>query len=220
MYIPSYYRVEDRERIAQILTDYPFGVLVAVRDGRPEAVHIPFEWRQIAGQLALEGHVAEANRLWQFAPETSEVLVIFQGPHTYVSPSWYTDPNVPTWNYLAVHVYGTCRTMDQPELEAFLERLVNRYEAKRDNGRPWANLPGSLRDSQMRGIVGLRIDVTRIEAAAKMSQNRTDRDFRRIVQHLSASASSHDNQVAEVMQDVRPELFDPLNASAEDSHSE
>ncbi len=207
MYIPSYYRVDDRERIQEMLTQYPFGVLVAIDGTRPIAVHMPFEWHEADGRLVLQGHVAKGNAIWRAAPDNPEVLAIFQGPHTYISPSWYEDPNVPTWNYVAVHVYGTCRVMTDAELETFLELLMNRYEDGRPGGRPWHSLTSEFRQEQMRGIVGLSIDVARIEAAAKMSQNRSDQDFHHVVETLQSSPDPQDVQVAQIMKTIRPGLF-------------
>ncbi len=208
MYIPKNYRLEDRDSVSAILTHFPFGILVASDVGRPLAVHMPFEWRQEGNQLTLEGHVARANPIWRVAPQAPEILAIFQGPHTYISSSWYQDPNVPTWNYEAIHVYGACRVMSQEELEGAMERMLNRYELDRPAGRHWASLEPAFREQQMRAIVGLIIDVTHIEAAQKMSQNRTDADFANIVHRLAASTSSPDRDVAQVMKTIRPQLFD------------
>jgi transcriptional regulator len=207
MYIPHYYRIDDRDQISEYLTRYPFGILVAFDGNKPIAVHIPWEWREHDGHLMLEGHVARNNPLWQAAPNNSEVLVIFQGPHTYISPSWYQEQNVPTWNYIAIHVYGACRIMDETQLEVFLERLVAHYEDGRPNARLWQTLTEDFRRQQIRGIVGLVVDVARIEAAAKMSQNRKDADFRNIADVLGSSEVPQDVEVSKVMKTVRPKLF-------------
>lgn len=207
MYIPKRYQLDDRDRISQWLTQYPFGTLVTMQDSRPTAVHIPFEWREENGRLWLEGHVARGNPIWRAAPQADEVLAMFLGPHSYISSSWYHDPNVPTWNYVAIHVYGRCRVMADDELRRAMERLLNRYEGPRPAGRTWERLAPELRDREMRGIVGVSIEVTRIEAAQKMSQNRTDGDFVQIVERLESSPDAQDHRVADVMKEVRPELF-------------
>lgn len=207
LYIPRYYRIDDREKVAALLSQNPFGLMVAYDNSRPIAVHIPFEFSERENRLVLEGHVSRGNPIWRVAPSNPEVLVVFQGPHTYISPSWYRDPNVPTWNYLAVHLYGACRVMTQPELETFLERLVERYEAGRANARTWNTLPPDFRQKEMRGIVGLTVTVERIDAAAKMSQNRNDEDFHHIVESLDGSASQSDRDVGGVMRSIRPDLF-------------
>lgn len=207
MYIPRYYRIENRDKVAELLAQNPFGVLVAYDDSRPIAVHAPFEFREVEGKLVGDVHVARGNPIWRHAPTNKEVLAIFSGPHTYISPSWYKDPNVPTWNYQAVHLYGACRVMDDAELEAFLQGIVSRYENGRPNARTWETLSPEFRAQQMRGIVGMTIKVERIEAAAKMSQNRTDEDFVNIAHQLGTSPAYADQTVSGVMRGVRPDLF-------------
>lgn len=208
MYIPKYYRMNDRDQISAVLTAYPFGIVVAYEGGKLLAAHVPWEWQEKDGRLELQGHVARGNPIWRAAPQCEEVLVIFQGPHTYVSSSWYERPNVPTWNYVAVHAYGTARVVEDEELEAVLDRMLDRYEGPRENGRTWETLDPAFRQQQMRGIVGLSIAVTRIEAIQKMSQNRDDGDFKNVVEALRQSPHPSDGEVAKVMERVRPQLFD------------
>jgi transcriptional regulator len=208
MYIPRYYRVEDREQIAEFLTRNAFGIIVAQDSGRPLAVHAPCEFKEVEDALICEFHVARGNPIWQHAPNNPEVLAIFPGPHTYISPSWYRDPNVPTWNYQAVHLYGSCQVMSDEELAGFLERMVARYEGGRPQARTWDTLTPEFRNKQMRAIVGLSITVTRIEAAAKMSQNRSDEDFVNIVHQLESSKAPADVSVSQVMRGVRPDVFE------------
>ncbi|NMP24723.1 FMN-binding negative transcriptional regulator [Sulfobacillus harzensis] len=208
MYIPKYYRLDDRERIGQYLSVHPFGTLVADDGARPIAAHMPFEWRAEKERLVLEAHVARGNPIARVASQGRSVLVIFQGPHSYVSSSWYRDPNVPTWNYVAIHLYGICRELTGEEFEAAMARLLNRYETGRPQGRTWERLDPTFRAQQMRAIVGLSIVVEEIQAAQKMSQNRTDEDFHSIVEHLEGG-SLPEQEVAEVMRTVRPHLFDP-----------
>jgi len=209
VYIPKYYRVDEPERVQQFLTQNPFGALVTHDGTRPVAVHVPFEWKEEGGRLRLYSHVARGNPIWRLAPDQGPVLVIFQGAHTYISPSWYQDPNVPTWNYAAVHVCGTCRLMSDAELEEFLIALVARYESGRPHARTWDTLPVDFREQQRRGVVGLVVDVTHIEAAAKMSQNRNDADYHHIVEELLDAPTHQDHAVAELMKKIRPELFEP-----------
>lgn len=206
MYIPKYYRLEDRDRIAQYLTAHPFGILVADDGTRPIAVHMPFEWREENDRLILEGHVARGNPIARVAPQVASVLVIFQGPHSYISSSWYRDPNVPTWNYVAVHAYGTCRELTGGEFQEAMARLLDHYEGERAAGRTWNTLTPTFRQQQMRGIVGLSIAVEEIQAAQKMSQNRTDEDFQSIVSHVEGGGGEAQS-VAEVMKTVRPHLY-------------
>ncbi|MCY0898454.1 MAG: FMN-binding negative transcriptional regulator [Firmicutes bacterium] len=209
MYIPKYYRIEDHEAIRSFITGSPFGIFVAHDGTKPIATHMPLLLREVEGREVLDGHVARSNPLWQVAPTNDEVLAIFQGPHTYISSSWYRDANVPTWNYVAIHVYGPCKVLDFPAFGEAMQYLLNHFEGARPNGRTWDRLPEEFLERQMRAIVGLRIDITRIEAAQKMSQNRTDEDFFNIVKALEASAAHEDQAVARVMRRVRPDLFEP-----------
>lgn len=207
MYIPKYYRLDDREHISALLTAHPFGILVAYDGQKLVATHMPFEWQEIGEQLKLLGHVARGNTIWRVAPQMADAMVIFQGPHTYISSSWYQDPNVPTWNYQAIHVYGTVRVIEDQEFHEAMQHMLNRYESGRPEGRTWESLEPSFREQQMRGIVGLAMDVVRIEAAQKMSQNRQDEDFHHIVDKLEGSSLAQDHEVARVMKSVRPQLF-------------
>lgn len=205
MYIPKYYRLTDRDEIGALLTSSPFGTLVAVDGGAPIAVHMPFEWREEGERLILEGHVSRGNRIWRVAPDNGEVLVMFQGPHAYISSSWYEDPNVPTWNYLAAHVYGSCCVLTDDQLAVAMRQLLNHYEAGRPQGRTWEALGDAFLEREMRGIVGLRIEVSRIEAAKKMSQNRNAADFAHIIEKLEESGRAEEQAVADIMRQVRPE---------------
>lgn len=207
MYIPRAYRLKDRQEIERFLTHNPFGILTAYDGQTINAAHVPFEMRIEGERLVLDGHVARGNPIWRVAPNNAEVLTIFQGPHTYISPSWYRDPNVPTWDYVAVHLYGPCRLMDPDQLAAFLEKMVARYEAGRPHARLWDTLDATFREKQMSAIVGFSVDVTRIEAAAKMSQNRNDEDFHNIATTLAGSSLQADVHVSDIMKTIRPELF-------------
>lgn len=207
MYIPPSYRIADPHKITEWMDRQPFGILVAQEGSHPMATHMPFQWRHEGSRLLVEGHVARANRIWRVAPHNDEVMVIFSGPHTYISSSWYHEPNVPTWNYVAVHVYGICRLMSDQELQEAMERLLEAFEGSRPNGRTWDTLAPEFRQSQLRAIVGVSIDVTHIDAAQKMSQNREDQDFQEIVRRLSLSDQPADQDVSEVMRTIRPDLF-------------
>lgn len=208
MYIPKYYRVQDLDEVKALLSAFPFGTLVAFDGHRPIATHMPFEWAAVGEQLTLIGHVARGNPIWRTAPEMEEALAIFQGPHTYISSSWYEEQNVPTWNYEAIHLSGKVTVMADEEFQDAMKKLLNRYETGRVNGRTWESLDADFISQQMRGIVGLKMSVKRIEAARKMSQNRQDRDFQHIVERLRTSHEAQDQAVSQVMSQIRPELFD------------
>ena len=152
----------------------------------------------------LHGHVARANPQWQ-APPLGEAMAISMGPDAYVSPSWYatkrdTGKVVPTWNYVTIHAFGPVEFFeDAGRLLALVTRLTKRHEAARPE--PWAvtDAPAGFIASQLRGIVGLRMAVTRIDAKRKMSQNRGAEDRAGVIAGLAASPSASDRAVADLI---------------------
>lgn len=185
MYLPKDFAVDDRETLYALIRGNSFGMLVSPAEGAPLVSHLPFF---LEGDT-LVAHMARANPQWQSFAADTEVLCVFQGPHAYVSPSWYTAENaVPTWNYAAVHVYGTPEIVDDPqEAYADQEKLVGFNEA--GFGSPW-QLGDRDRDfvnGMMRAIVNFRIPITRIEGKFKLSQNRPEVDRARVTAALSGS---------------------------------
>ena len=181
MYIPEAFRLTDRERIAEVLRAFDFGLLVTAADGVPQATHLPFLYDADAGDNGrLLAHMARPNPQWRafekLAEAGQETLVVFQGPHAYISPSWYGEgpPNVPTWNYVAVHAYGTPRVIeDAGEVRALLDRLVAVQEAGLEPSWSTAGLTQKYLSGMQRGLVAFDIPVSRLEAKAKLSQNKT-----------------------------------------------
>lgn len=202
MYIPEQYRNEDPEEIREFLRQNAFGILVSSGPQGPMATHMPLEFAAPGpGREVLWGHFARANPQWQHIADGSEVLCIFNGPHAYVSSSWYREEEVPTWNYMAVHLRGTYRTQSEEELWESLHHLVARYE--RDSENPVsleAMSPATLR--QVRGIVGFEVSITRMEAAYKLSQGRPQ-DHGRIVEELDRRGGNS-AAVAAAMRRQRP----------------
>ena len=148
----------------------------------------------------LVSHMARANPQWQHFENGQEVLVIFTGPHAYISPAWYaTAPAVPTWNYTAVHAYGVPRIVtDHERFAQMLHDLIERYEAHRPN-RWHGEMPEAFRDRLMHGIVGIEIEITRLEGKFKLSQNRPD-DAPGVIAALAGSEDQTDREVAAMMQ--------------------
>ena len=197
MYIPKQYLNEDQDQIREFLKNNAFGILICTGTGNPMATHLPLEFEEGGnGMGLLHGHFARANPQWKHIGEGEEVLCIFSGPHCYISSSWYQEEEVPTWNYMAVHVRGQYRKQSEEELWASLHKLVDTYEKDSDQPLSLHQLsPGTLR--QVRGIVGFEISITSLEAVYKLSQGR-EADHPRIMDELrkrgGASAS-----VAEAM---------------------
>jgi len=202
MYTPKLYREEDRSRILEFMQKNEFVTLVCYDGQSPVASHLLVEIVEEGERLVINGHMSRANPLWKTFVNNPEVLVIFQGPHTYISPTWYNHVNVPTWNYQAVHVYGRPQLVTEYE-EAYqlLKRLIDRHE--RSGHYKMESLPQEFVEKEIKGIMAFRIDVTRIEANYKLSQNRNDEDYRNIVSHLEQREDELSHGVAEAMKNQR-----------------
>ncbi|MHB8346540.1 MAG: FMN-binding negative transcriptional regulator [Acidiferrobacterales bacterium] len=191
MYIPVHFEETRRERLINLIGNHSFGQLVSVYDGVPIASHLPF-LIDVAGDAdaRLLGHMARANPQWRSFDSGTRTLVIFQGPQAYVSPSWYQSPGVPTWNYVAVHVYGVARTIDDvSSVRSVLERLTARHEAGR--APPWTlDMSGTNFDRLLAEIVGFEITITDIQGKFKLSQNRPESDQRQIIDQLRRGSGS------------------------------
>lgn len=184
MYIPKQYRNENLSEVKEFLEQNSFGILVSQVDGKPWATHIPLELdTDKDGNDILLSHISKANPQWTQFSEQTEVLCIFNGPHSYISSSWYKEEEVPTWNYIAVHVYGILKIIDEAAVLDSMHKLVNKYE--KNSACPVAieNLsPKTMR--QIKGVVGFQIRITDIQAAKKLSQGR-EHDHPRIIEELS-----------------------------------
>jgi transcriptional regulator len=193
MYIPEHFRVDDLAELHEVMRQNSFTTVVTQHDGQPYASHLPLllESRGEFGVLA--GHMARANPQWQDFAAGAEILVIFHGPHAYVSPGWYENPqSVPTWNYVAVHAYGTARMMDEMELEGLLPRMVDSYQGADESWR--YDLPQEMRARMLQAIVGFEITLTRVEGKFKLSQNRPVADQRRVIEKLSQGTEINNSQ--------------------------
>jgi transcriptional regulator len=212
MYIPPTHAEADEATIFAYLAAHPFGALVTVADdGELVATHLPWlVHRDRGAQGVLEGHIAKANREHQLPADngtdrSSEALVIFTGPDAYISPSWYPSKAehgkvVPTWNYVAVHVYGRVHfTSDREFLARHLEHLVTRHEGGRS--APWmiSDAPRDYIERQMNANVGVELSISRIQAKWKMSQNRPPADVEAVIDNLRESPLAEDRAVAEIV---------------------
>jgi len=193
MYIPSHFHEQDERVLADFIDAHAFGTLVTIERGAPFASHLPFLHERDAGTL--HAHVARANPQWQHVADGARVLVMFQGPHAYVSPTWYADPGVPTWNYTAVHVYGLARAVDDAAaIGRHVERLAARYE--RGSAEPWVPRYDPKR---LAGIVGIEIRITEIQGKFKLSQNRSAEDRARVAARFEASGTDNDAALARLV---------------------
>jgi transcriptional regulator len=195
MYSPPYNQIQDKAELLQFMRANSFAVLVTGTGGELHASHLPVLVEERAGKLVLVMHMAKANAQWQQFFD-DDVLVIFAGPHAYVSPRWYEQKErVPTWNYAAVHAYGKVRVVDDSgEKHAGQERLVAGYDPQ------WLPafkaLPGKYMDGMLAGIVNFEIEVSRLETRWKLSQNRGRREQELIVAELEKSPHEGDRALA------------------------
>lgn len=199
MYIPKDFELKDQELILTFLEQHPFGSLaVNGSDGIPALVHIPFTCKFNDSRNCLEFHVAKENSIVSAIREVNQGKMIVLGAHGYISSSVYTHINVPTYNYEAVHVSGRIVRLTQAELKDHLSSLVDSFEANRENKLKMSQWPADLIDSYLQEIIGYRIEIQELEAAFKLSQNRNEVDFNRILEDLN-TRTSNDQQLAEAM---------------------
>ncbi|HEY3331819.1 MAG TPA: FMN-binding negative transcriptional regulator [Capsulimonadaceae bacterium] len=188
MYSPAAFQVADQGVLLRFMREHAFSTMVTGTGGTLVASHLPFVVHEHGEQIVLRTHMARANDQWRGFDDTTEALVIFQGPHAYVSPSWYaSDRAVPTWNYAVVHAYGIPRVATHEELHATLKDSVDVNESRLPN--PWSldQVPAEFIETLMGSIVGVEIKVTRLEGKFKMSQNRSEADREGVVSALATS---------------------------------
>ncbi len=205
MYTPKHFTVDDDEILHAVMRENSFAIMVTAVDGATTATHLPFSLDTgTAGHGVLQAHMARANPQWEAFADGIEAMVVFQGPHTYISPTWYeTVKAVPTWNYVAVHAYGRPRVIDDPDtVLATMRRLVGEYETP-DTG-PWDmdTLPEKFLNAMVRGIVAFEIPIERLEGKFKLSQNRPDGDRERVAAELKSVGGDQALGVAGLMEDL------------------
>ena len=207
MYVPGHFRETDQRAIDAFIRRHDFATLVSWDGERPVASHLLLEFeRRGEGSACLYGHMSRANPQWKSFDGEREVLAIFSGAHSYVSAGWYGHVNVPTWNYQAAHVYGIPRVVtDSGELKAMLKRLVDRHESEQGATPPYRMeaLPGEFVDKELRGIAGFKIQVTRVEVAFKLSQNRNERDHSNVIAELEKRGDDASVAIARAMRETR-----------------
>lgn len=207
MYIPQHFEETRPDVLHQLMRRYPLATIVTRTEAELNATHIPLLLQTTPGSLGiLQGHVARANPMLGELSQAQETLIIFQGPDAYVSPRWYEDKAltgkvVPTWNYLAVHAYGTVSIHDEPEwLRGHLENLT--AENEKNFETPWqvGDAPDEYITRMLRGIVGIQFSLSRIVGKWKLSQNKTQLDQRTIVEGLEAQSRPETEALAKVME--------------------
>lgn len=201
MFVPKVFQHANDSEVRDFIRENGFGLLVSQKDGRLHGTHIPMELSEDGAQLS--GHVSKANQQWKDFKDGDEVMAVFTGPHTYISSSWYDHENVPTWNYVAVHVYGKVHVIEGEALVRSLKDLVDKYEKSSVNPvRVESMTPEFFRD-HINALVGFVINVTEVQAAYKLSQNRDRKNYTAIISELEKRGDHHSQQVADAMKKIR-----------------
>ena len=183
MYIPKHFDVTDIDEIFSFIEQHGFGQIISSLNGRLFSSHIPFLVSK--DKTSLLGHLAKQNPQVEELNE-QEVLITLEGPHDYISPSWYEGSGVPTWNYQAVHVYGRCKLIQKPDhLEKIVNTLTEKYESKFE--KPWQP---DYKATMLGAIIGIEVLITDIQCKYKLSQNRSEQDQQNVIKNLKKSGSS------------------------------
>lgn len=200
MFIPNSFRVSDTGPLHDLIAAHPFGILIGTFENAPYASHIPFLLERDTGpQGTLIAHVARNNPQAGLFDTAQEMLAIFQGPHGYISPRWYSPGNaVPTWNYAVVHAYGTpIPVTDKDRTRQHQERLVAAYEGA--DGWRMDSQPEAYLDGMLEGITAFEMPIERLEGKFKLSQNRPAADRESVIAALSEGTSPWDSALAQMM---------------------
>jgi transcriptional regulator len=207
MYMPDHFKLDDTAVLQQYIRAYNFGVLILADEQGIEANHLPFHLvtEEGSGLGQLQCHLARGNPAWQRLRQSARVLVVFQGPHAYVSPSWYpakaeTGRVVPTWNYLAVHAEGSARVIEEPAwLHQHLQNLTSQQEAPMPQPCAVDDAPADYVERLMSGIVGVEISITALSGKLKASQNHPEPNRAGVKAALAATASTLGQDLAKLI---------------------
>jgi transcriptional regulator len=194
MYIPKYYREEDRQKILAFLKQNNFAALVTFDGEKPIATHAPVEIVETENGWTIYGHISRANAQKKTFGD-NEALLIFQGAHTYISARWYTEVDVPTWDYMIVHVYGKVREIQGDELYSVLSRLVENHES--NTSYRLEKLPQDMVQKEIKGVFGFVMEVTRVDGGYKLSQGKTEEERTNIASDLERRGDKDSKVIAE-----------------------
>ncbi len=199
MYIPEYFRNKNFNQQVDFIKENSFGILITHSEKEMFATHIPLISLVIENHLVLHGHISKENPQCSTLINDSDALIIFSGPHCYISSSWYIHENVSTWNYQAVHCQGKIKIQSEIELLQSLMQLTDHYESKEEQPKFFEKIdPKVIRDN-LTGILGFEIIVSNIDAKDKLSQNRNKKDYENIVTHLKKRDDAMSDAIATAM---------------------
>lgn len=199
MYIPKHFEERDKKKLIGFMKEYNFAALVNSAKNKYWATHLPFLVFEDGDDIILKAHMAKANPQWTNFKDDEEVLVIFQEPHSYISPSLYENNlSVPTWNYIAVHAYGIPRIL--PAVEDRINLLEETFKAFDEKFKlQWDTLPEDYKNELLDGIVAFEIKAASLEGKFKLSQNRTEGDREHIIENLSKKDDKVKQDIAKFM---------------------
>lgn len=199
MFIPKDFKVEDQEKLLKFIQENSFAILFSQDEEGPKATHLPFILIN-KEPPELIGHIAKANPQWKTL-NGKNVLIVFSGPHSYISASWYKErKNVPTWNYVAVHVEGTVEILQEAdELLSILHQSVDYYE--NDFEEPWKmeDEPETVK-RLLNGIVGIRIKIEKLEGKWKLNQNKSKENKENVIENLRNQDIYDSQKIADLME--------------------
>lgn len=201
MFVPKLYKAPSAAAVKEFIKKYDFATVISTGGDFPIATHIPLMYDEPSNTLI--GHISIANEQKDAFANKAPILSIFSQAHSYISSSWYQKLNVPTWNYIAVHVNGIGRILSDQELLDHLKSLTNLYEAGRENAFTVEAMPEKMLDAHLKGVIGIAIDVTEVQASFKLSQNRNDQDYEQIISELRALGDQFSNEIADEMAKLR-----------------
>jgi len=196
LFIPKYYREEDRHKLLAFLRQNNFAALVTFDGEKPIATHTPVEVVESENGWTIYGHISRANSQKKTF-DGRESLLIFQGAHTYISARWYTEVDVPTWDYMIVHVYGKVREIEGAELYGILSRLIEKHEAS--SSYRLEGLPQDMVQKEIKGVFGFALEVTRIDGGYKLSQGKTEEERENIVGELEQRGDEDSKIIADAI---------------------
>ena len=198
MYIPKYFKQNDRKKSIAFMNAYNFAIVVSAKDELPLATHLPFVIEEREDEIVLISHMSKANEQWKTF-SAKDVLVIFSEPHAYISPSLYEQKqNVPTWNYVAVHAYGKINILKSDEEKlAVLHKQMQSYEA--DFIEQFRTLDKKYIDGLLQGIIAFEITVSNLQAKEKLNQNKSEKDRLNVKKHLEESEDEMKRTLGKMM---------------------
>jgi transcriptional regulator len=207
MYKMPHFTEPDRDKVLAFMRAHSFVTLIANDGHRSEATQVPVLFDERDGRLMLSAHIMRKTGHYIAIEQNPEVLVLFTGPHCYVSSSWYTEAMGATWNYQTVHVRGRVTFTDEAGTINIINRLTEKYERVQEQPLLMPDLPAGYVDAHVKAIAGLEIEVTDIYPIFKLSQNRDDESYKNIVAQLLKTSDPQAHQIAEEMKQGRPHLF-------------